>query len=71
MGIPSSGAGTTGWAPVCVLPTKVRVGTSAAVAMGMTVPVDAQVMTMVVIWRGQCDSGSDAQVMMTAVVTHR
>jgi len=53
MGIPSSGAGTTGWAPVRVRLTKVGAGTSSAVAAGATVPVDAQVMTMVVVMCGR------------------
>ena len=53
MGIPSSRAGTTGWAPMCVCLTKVGAETSAAVAAGTTVPVNAQVMMMVVTCRGQ------------------
>ena len=53
MGIPSSGAGTTGWAPVRVRLTKVGAGTLAAVAAGSTVPVDTQVMPMVVVMCGR------------------
>jgi len=53
MGIPSSRAGTTGWAPVRMRLTKVGAGTSAAVATGATVPVDTQVMMMVVVMCGR------------------